>query len=98
VQAVDVSHIHFDLSEFQDIHGKLDLSRAHIDVLDTGNDDHDYTHRSSDSDLQWVQSDNKHELPEFVDKIANGIDVDGGKCRITSLSLKKVVVGCKWTW
>lgn len=98
VQSVDVSNVHFDLSDFKDVHGKLDLSRLDLDVLDTGTDDHVYEHRQSDEELQWVQSD-KRELPAFVDTIAHGVDVGGGgKCRISSLSLKKVVVGCKWTW
>lgn len=98
VQSVDVSNVHFDLAEFQDVHGKLDLSRLKLDVLDTGSDDHDYTHASSDEDLHWVESDSKHELPAIVDTIANGVDVDGGKCRISSISFKKIVVGCKWTF
>lgn len=99
VEAVDVSKIHFDLEQFKDVHGRLDLSRLNIDVLDTGTKDHDYYGpRQSDADLKWVQSD-KHQLPAFVDTIAHGVDVGGGgKCRISSISLKKIVVGCKWTF
>lgn len=99
VEAVDVSKIHFDLSELRDANGRLDLKRLNIDVLDTGTPDHDfYGPRRSDADLKWVQSD-KHQLPAFIDTIAHGVDVGGGgKCRISSISLKKIVVGCKWTF
>lgn len=98
VQTVDLSTIDFDLASLKDARGKIDFTKLDVDVLDTGNRfDHDYSHRSSNMDLKWVESD-KRQLPEFVDKLAHGFDVGGGKCRISSLSLKKVVVGCKWTF
>ena len=97
VETVDLSKIDFDLASLKDARGKIDFSKLDVDVLDTGTRDHDYTRRSSDMNLKWVESD-KRELPAFVDTIAHGIDVGGGKCRISSISLKKVVVGCKWTW
>lgn len=97
VETVDLSKVDFDLDALKDARGRIDFSRIDIDVLDTGTHDNDYSRRKSDLDLKWVKSD-KHELPAFVEGIAHGIDIGGGKCRLTSLSLKKVVVGCKWTW
>lgn len=88
IEQIDLSKIDFDLAQFQSGNMK-------IDVLDTGFDDHDYmTHAR---DLKWVESD-RRELPAIVDTFAHGADIGGGKCRVKSLSLKKVVVGCKWTW
>lgn len=98
VETVDLSTIDFDLATLKDARGNYDWSKIKIDVLDTGRPDHDYTTRSSrDLNLKWVESD-RRELPAFVETFRKGIDVGGGKCRIQSLSLKKVVVGCKWTW
>ena len=97
VETVDLSKIDFDLASLKDARGKIDFTKLNIDVLDTGTYDHDYSRRSSNMDLKWVESD-KRELPAFIDKFAHGVDVGGGKCRISSISLKKVVVGCKWTF
>lgn len=96
VETVDLSNIDFDLASIKDARGNPDYSRLKIDVLDTGSNDHgDW--RTPSRDLKWVESD-KRELPSFIDKAVNGVDVGGGKCRIKSIGLKKLVVGCKWTW
>lgn len=96
VETVDLSNIDFDLASIKDARGNPDYARLKIDVLDTGSNDHgDW--RTPARDLKWVESD-KRELPSFVDKAVHGIDVGGGKCRIKSIGLKKLVVGCKWTW
>jgi len=74
--------------------GTPDYSSLKIDVLDTRPQDAD----NPSLNLKWVESNNK-ELPQFVDTIAHGVDVGGGgKCRVTTLSLKKIAVGCTWTW
>ena len=98
VETIDLSTVDFDLATVKDSHGKLnlDLSKLKIDVHDTGRYDRDYN--TPARGMKWVESD-RRELPAFVDKFAHGIDVGGGgKCRITTISLKKVAVGCKWTW
>ena len=90
--APKVLAIDWDLSHYDS--GAPDYSGLKIDVLDTSAQD---PNRPS-LNLKWVESDKK-QLPKFVDTISHGIDVGGGgKCRITTLSLKKVAVGCKWTW
>ena len=94
VVAVDLTKVDFDLSHYNlTDSGTPDYSTMKIDVLDTRAADED----NKSLNLKWVERD-KTELPSFIDKAVNGIDVGGGKCRIDDIGLKKIVVGCKWTW